>query len=456
MVDPKGEFDMDVRRRGPQGTTPTRAPRTPNAGSGRLLTREQVERILGKRQDRELRIARSFVECRRLTDEQLEDLYQQTVLALLPRPYKDEKHLCGALRLGIKQRALNLYHSERRRGEILAENAPAMHALEVARSAELTPEQVALARQDRLLITEFLAELTREELEVFLLVTEGKGFNRIAKELEMPVNQTRNVVAACERKRELFQRLHDGGRLCGYRATTITALLDGQATSDELAKRAIAHVAGCAQCRAEHKTNAHRLRRAFEEQAAALLPPVLAGHLGGLSRASMHARTLASRIRPDWVSLAQDGARERAVALLAGGGASAKLAAAVITAAVIAGSTIAATHTPRHQRPPRAHALTRPVAAPLATRPVAFVQTPLAPFTGIAAQHAHQRRSRAQLAPGRVVAVPHPARRRPATREPGGFAYLGVPTTSTAAASAQASAPPATATSTQTGGPFSP
>lgn len=271
----------------------------------------------------------------------------------------------------------------------------------------------------------------------------------------MPVNQARNTVAACERKRERFQLLHDSGRLCGYRATTITALLDGQATSQELAQLAIAHVAGCAQCRADHKTNAHRLRRAFQEHAAALLPPILTGHLGGLSRSSV-ARTLAGRIRPDWMSLAQDGARERAAALLAGGGATAKLATAVITAAVIAGSTIAATHTPRHQRPPRAHALTRPVAAPLATRPVAFVQTPLAPFTGIAAQHAHQRRSRAQLAPGRVVAVPHHTRRRPATREPGGFAYLGVPPTSRAAASAQASAPPATATSTQTGGPFSP
>jgi RNA polymerase sigma factor (sigma-70 family) len=444
---------MDVRLRGPQGKTPKTGPRTPSGGGGRLLTREQVERILGERQARELRIARGFVECRGLSREQLEDLYQETVLALLRRPYKDEKHLCGALRLGIKQRALNLYHSERRRGEILAENAPAMHALEVARGAEMTPEQVALARQDRLLVTEFLVELSGRELEVFSLISEGMGFNRIAKELAIPVNQARSILEACERKRERFQILHDHGRLCGYRSTTITALLDGHATSEELARRAIAHVAGCAQCRAEHKTNAWRLRRAFQDQAAVLLPPILAGHLGGVSRASMYTRTLAGRIRPDWMSLAQDGARERAAALLAGGGATAKLAAAALTAAVIAGSTIAATHTPTRQQPPRsrAHALAVP-----ATRPVAFVQTPLAPFTIIAAHHAP--RVRRRLAPGRVVAIPHPAHRHPATREPGGFAYLGVPATGTAAAatSTQASAPPATPTGTQTGGPFNP
>jgi len=289
---------------------------------------------------------------------------------------------------------------------------------------------------------------------VFLLVTDGKGFNRIAKELEMPVNQARNTVAACERKRERFQLLYDKGRLCGYRATTITALLNGQATSDELAKLAIAHVAGCAQCRAEHKTNAHRLRRAFEEQAAALLPPTLAGHLGGLTRAS--ARSLAGRIRPDWVSLAQDGARERAAALLAGGGASAKLAAAALTAAAIAGSTIAATHTSPHQRPRHAHSHARPAALAPATRPVAFVQAPLAPFTSIAAQHAPQGSSRAHAAPAHLAAVPHHDRRHPATREPGGFAYLGVPAASTPATSTPASSPPATRTSTQTGGPFNP
>lgn len=163
---------MDVQLRGQRGKTPAAAP-TPETGGGRLLTGAQIEAILGDRQARELRIASRFAACRGLSAQQLEDLYQQTVVALLNRPYQDEKHLCDALRLGIKHRALNLYHAERRREEILAENAPELHAIELARSAEATPEQVALARQDRLLITEFLAELTRDELEVFELIADG-------------------------------------------------------------------------------------------------------------------------------------------------------------------------------------------------------------------------------------------------------------------------------------------
>jgi RNA polymerase sigma factor (sigma-70 family) len=446
---------MDVRLRGSQGKTPTPAPATAKAGSARMLTAEQVEAILGARQDRELRIARRFVECRGLSGQQLEDLYQETVLALLRRPYHDEKHLRDALRRGIKQRALNLRRNQRRREAILTESAPALHAIELARSAEVTPEQVALARQDRLLITEFLAELTSEELEVFWLSTEGMGYNRIAKTLGVPVNEARNTLASCERKRDRFQMLHDSGRLCGYRSTTITSLLNGQATSHELAQLAIAHVAGCAQCRAEHKTNARQLRRAFEEQAAALLPPTITTHLAGLTRTSQQARTLAARIRPEWLSFAGDGARERAAALLAGGGASAKLAAGIITAAVIAGSTIAATHALPHGRPrAHAHPITRPGRAAQA---VEFVQTPLAPLTSIAA------RPRAGAAhakdPGRVVAIPHPAggRGTGTPREPGGFAYLGVPATSSqATTSTPASPPQPAATASQTGGPFSP
>lgn len=451
---------MDVRVRGPQGKKPTPAPLAPVVGGGHEFTSAQVQEILGRRQRRELRIARGFVECRRLTPEQLEDVYQQTVLALLHRPYQDEKHLCDALRRGIKQRALNLYRDECRHAAILAEHAPSLNAVEVARSAEASPEQVALARQDRLLITEFLAELTPGELEVFWLATEGMGYNRIAKTLAMPVKQARNTLAACERKRERFQLLHDSGRLCGYRAATIQALLEGHATSEALARQAITHVAGCAQCRAEHKTNARRLRRAFEEQAAALLPPTITTRLGGLGRVSLHARTLAQRIRPDWISLAQDGARERAAVLLAGGGASAKLAAGILTAAVIAASTIAATHTPAHQPARRnAHTLARTLAATGATQTVDFAQAPLAPPTGITARHApHTARAEHPQGPGHVVHVSHPGRVRStsAQREPGGFAYLGVPA-ATPAASAPASPPPASAPAgAQTGGPFSP
>lgn len=274
---------MDVRAWGSQGKAPAVASSTPTR-SGRPLTREQVAAILGRRQRRELRIARGFLECRELSRTQLEDLFQETVLALLHRPYENEKHLCDALRRGIKQRALNLYRDERRREAILAEGAPGMHALAMARGAEAGPEQVALARQDRLVIAEFLAELTALERRVFWLASEGMKYNRIARVLGIPVNQARNALASCERKRERFQTLHDSGRLCGYRSATIKALLEGQATSAQLAQLALAHVQACAHCRAEHHTNTQQLRRAFQDQAAALLPPVLLDRLGRVGR----------------------------------------------------------------------------------------------------------------------------------------------------------------------------
>jgi RNA polymerase sigma factor (sigma-70 family) len=461
-------MDMDVRAWGSQGRTPAVASPTPAAGSGRPLTREQVAAILGQRQRRELRIARGFLECRDLSRTQLEDLFQETVLALLHRPYQDEKHLCDALRKGVKQRALNLYRDERRRTMILAEGAPAMHALAMARGAEAGPEQLALARQDRLVITEFLAELSALERRVFWLASEGMKYHRIATTLGIPVNQARNALASCERKRERFQTLHDSGRLCGYRSTTIKALLEGQATSAQLAQLALAHVQACAHCRAEHHTNAQQLRRAFQDQAAALLPPILldrlgrAGRMWWLGRTSMHARMFCARLQPGWVSLGQGGVRERAVALVAGTGASAKLAAGVVAVAVIAGGTITATHALHEHDPRRPTLRASPHAGTSAqmAEPVAFTQPAPAPPISTVQHNA----SRPKPAPaGHLATITHPASRSVSVRrEPGGFAYLGVPTnkpaapTPAATTSAAASVPQPATTATHTGGPFSP
>ena len=352
---------------------------------------------------------------------------------------------------------------------ILAEGAPGMHALAMARGAEAGPEQVALARQDRLVITEFLAELTALERRVFWLVTEGMRYHRIARTLGIPVNQARNALASCERKRERFQTLHDSGRLCGYRSATIKGLLEGQATSAQLAQLALAHVQACAHCRAEHHTNTQQLRRAFQDQAAALLPPILleqlgrVGRLGWLGRAGMHARMFCARLQPGWVSLGQGGVRERAVALLAGTGASAKLAAGVVAVAVIAGSTITATHALVHEHDPRRPQLrASPQSSTRAqmAEPVAFTQR--APAPPISAVQHHTSRPKPALA-GHLATITHPASRRVSVRrEPGGFAYLGVPTNTPAspspavptAVAAPASQPVTTAT--HTGGPFSP
>jgi hypothetical protein len=88
--------------------------------------RPLVERTFTQRCHPEPRIARAFAECRGLTTEQLEDLYQETAVAMLRRPYGSEEHLRNALRHGIKHRALNMHRDTRRRAQILAQSAPSM------------------------------------------------------------------------------------------------------------------------------------------------------------------------------------------------------------------------------------------------------------------------------------------------------------------------------------------
>ena len=72
----------------------------------------------------ELRIARGFGECKGLTAQELEDIYQDTVMVLLQRRFATEKHLRDALRSGLKYRALNFHRDEGNRAEILAEKQP--------------------------------------------------------------------------------------------------------------------------------------------------------------------------------------------------------------------------------------------------------------------------------------------------------------------------------------------
>jgi RNA polymerase sigma factor (sigma-70 family) len=329
----------------------------PRAGDARGLGRERVGETLGEWQGRELRIARGFAECRGLSTERLEDIYQETAVALLTQPYASEEHLRNALRHGIKHRALNLHRDERRRAQILAQSAPSLERVAESRASQAGPEQAALLDEDRLIVREFLTELDELEQRVFWLIAEGMRYRAIAPALGIPVNEARNASRSCERKRERFQLLYDTGRLCGYREATIRALQDNKLRSEELARRAFAHLDSCAHCRAEHKTNAHRLRRTFHGQAAALLPlPALLGRLDWLRHPWLGARLHAQRTLARWASLGQGGGgvRERTVALVAAGGAGAKLTAGVVTVAVIAGGAIGATHALEHQ-PVRAH-----------------------------------------------------------------------------------------------------
>lgn len=427
-------------------------------GAQRLPLAEKIGQILGEWQGRELRVARGFVECRGLSKEQLEDIYQETTVALYRRPYGSEEHLRNALRDGIKKRALRLHRDEHRHGQIRARSALGLRLMAEAREEQSAPEPAVLAKEDRLLALEFKTELNADEQRVFAWLVEGLQYRAVASVLNIPVNEARSTARSCERKRERFQLLYDTGRLCGYRAQTILALQNGEATSEVLAERAFAHLESCAHCRLEHRTNAKRLRRSFRDQAAALLPPVFVGHLGWLERLGLRARLLLHRLGIDAAPVGQGGVRERALALLAGGGVGAKVAIGVVTVGVLAGGAVATHVLEQSPSPHRHHVASSPAAAPRAP-PAAERLLSAAPAASLSTsvhRSVHTSRRSHHSASRRVPASTRRANGTSATarREPGGFAYLGVPTnTSPPSASAQAAS---TSGGQSSGGPFSP
>ena len=388
--------------------------------------------LFGEWQKEEVSAAERYPECGGLTPEQLEEIYQETVIALLDRHYDNEDHARHALRRGLKDRALNFHRDERRRQEILD---TAMSLDPPNGHGDDSTERAVLVREDRLVVAEFLTELTSIEQKVFWLQAEGMKYRSIAKALSVEINTARNAARSCERKREHFQLLYDTGRLCGYRARTIHALQNGKATSEDLAQRAFAHLESCARCRAEHCTNAQRLRRTFQGQAAVLLPvPAFLHHLGWLARIDARLRTIQHRLTPNGMTATPGGVRERAVALFAGSGATAKAAAGVVTVAAIAGGTIGISHSlgPAHKAHARPHVRPQhliPAAEGMAATPV--VLTGPSPGSALPRTHSHtQRHSPPAFGPGHTV--PYPSRQAvqrisEQQHEPPGFAYLGVP-----------------------------
>jgi RNA polymerase sigma factor (sigma-70 family) len=404
-----------------------------------------ASRLLGEWQAHEVALAGSYRECRGLTVEDIEDVYQQTVVALLDRDYEEVEHLRSALRIGIKRRALKYHRDQGRRRAILTTRRPGLQRLARLRADEELPEELALSSEERFVISEFLLELDRGEREVFVLAAEGLRYRMIARTLGIAINDARRASRACEQKRERFQLLYDTGRLCGYRAVTIHALQEGEMTSGELAQRAIAHIAHCTTCRMEHKTNAKRLKQSFQREAAALLPlPALVGHHWWLPRLYAQAKVLGHRVMTNTPLVTSGsgvggGVRERAAMLLASGGIAAKLSAAAATVAVLAGGTVIATHATgrQHDRHESVAPSQRPLAAGLARSPSAL----LTPSPRTSAQRARP---------------PRGSHHHVAQREPGGFAYQGVPIAKIVPGPVQAPSGPASTTGHQSGGLFSP
>jgi DNA-directed RNA polymerase specialized sigma24 family protein len=398
----------------------------PNAGQ---IKRDHAAQLLGAWKEQELSTAGRQYECRGLTPEQLEEIYQETTLGLLPRedPWENEEHLRNALRAGIRRRAPHLHRDENRHRTILAAHAPTIHAHAQEQALKNGPEHQTLAREDQQLIIEFLAGLTQIEQEVFALWAEGLRCRRIAHELEISNNEALNASRAIEQKRERYALLYTTGRLCGYRRATINGLKEGKQTSEQLAQGAIAHIQSCPRCRVEHQTTAKRLRQAFTQQAVALLPLPTLTHTSWLSRALAHTKRL--QRHPGKPPLHASQAHARLAMILANTGTPTRVAGPLAAAALLTAGAIGANHALTHTSTPHHH---HPIIAPATATPLPT--DPIPPRQTAAATHrryqpGHAEKPLLPFGPGHVVAIhPHPATERPQEQHtPGGFAYLGVP-----------------------------
>jgi DNA-directed RNA polymerase specialized sigma24 family protein len=424
--------------------------------------------LLARWRTRELALAVTFRECHGLSDAEVEDILDNTITVLLQRPYTSEEHLFRALRKGIKMRALRLHRDRTERERILTHTAPIICARAQDRAWQDDPERALIAREDDLIISEFLADLTKQEREVFVLHADGRSWRAIATTLDLPDGDVRALTRTCEQKRERFLTLYLTGRLCGYRSRTISNLLTGALANSELAlEQALAHLTHCRRCQAEHDTTTEELRNNFEHRALALLPaPVLTlAHTKILD----HAQALLERplrVLARFTHPHTEGARARVSETIAGTGATAKIAVGMVSVAVLTSATIGVSHVLRPSQ--KTHPNPR-ISRPSSPPPTA--QGMLTQLTGPAlallapARSSTPRYAPSAFGPGHVV-PDQPHRRvhqvRVGQHEPSGFAYLGVPTHNVPAPYNPSSTPPNTNgslsdyTPVRSGGPFTP
>lgn len=202
------------------------------------------------------------------------------------------------------------------------------------------------------------------------------------------------------------------GRLCGYRSQTIGSLLAGKEDSELAVSQALAHLHHCHTRQIRHNTDAPNLRAAFDARALSVLPlpAYTASHASLLDQ----LQTTASRVARFFqrISTSQaGGVRERALEVVSGTSASAKLAAGIASVLLLAGGAVDAT-TSTH--PARRH--------PSPQRPVAVHTHVIPPRASVAhtvpRKPSGQRRSSHRL--------PRPSEQHTA----GGFSYLGSSPTS--------------------------
>src|ERR1700679_3397375 len=111
----------------------------------------------------ELRIARTFKECRGIGTAEIEELFDITTTSLLARSFESEDHLYNALRRGIKLRALTVNGDRATHSRILKRATPEMQANHEQDAWREDPERAFAAHQNGILATEFLVQLTKSQ-----------------------------------------------------------------------------------------------------------------------------------------------------------------------------------------------------------------------------------------------------------------------------------------------------
>lgn len=367
--------------------------------------------LLARWRSRELWIARQFRECGGASLAEVEEIYDATVALLVERgdAYESVEHLRGALHRGIKMRALRLHRDRRVREQALSAAAPVVESAGQEAAWWAQPERALIAREDDVIVGEFIAELTPLERRVFALVADGRSWRAIATALEMPETKARKVTRACERKRARFLSLYSTGRLCGYRSATIGGLLAGRLRGELALDRAVAHLRHCRDCRVRHRTDVDGLRAAFDARVLSVLPlaPGLVEARGSLLEQTHAVLLRVGRFFQRGAG-SPGGGRERVFEVVAGGGAGAKVAVGLVGVALLAGGAVGVGVGTRGERD---HGVARPAAKALAPRVVPSVRVVVraAPRAVRPAPHSHR--------------LPSPSQQH----TPGGFSYLGVP-----------------------------
>lgn len=300
-----------------------------------LETQLQV-RLLMQWRDEE--IAAACGRFRRLTREEIEDVYDAAVDDLHERWHEHELHLRRALLLAIRFRALWRIRDRRNREQIIEDAAPGFYEEASRRAWQDDPERAVLALEDDVIIGEFIAELTLQERQAFALIADGLAWRAVGNALGIAQIEARRVTRSVEKKRERFLTLYQSGRLCGYRSRTIGSLLSGEEDGEMQVRQALAHLRYCRECRGEHKITGKQLQARFDSAALALLPaPLLAS-----PHASLLDRILTVLHKPirllERLSTGNGTVRERTAEGAAGGAMAAKAAIAVGVIAVTGGA----------------------------------------------------------------------------------------------------------------------